>query len=69
MKFEIRMGIPEMKKYWDDLCKRAETNKLGNDKKLVTTQVMFVRLNKGIPRNTLFSESMTFKFCFFADEI
>ena len=28
------MDIPEMKKYWDDLCKRAETNKLGNDKKL-----------------------------------
>jgi hypothetical protein len=34
MKFEILMGIPEMEEYWNDLCKRAENNKLGNDLKL-----------------------------------
>ena len=34
MKFEILMGIPEMKEYWDNLCNRAKTDKLGNEKKL-----------------------------------
>ena len=33
MKFDILMGVPEMEEYWDDLCKRAEKNKLGNDKR------------------------------------
>ena len=42
---------------------------LFKNKGFVTIQVMFDRLNKGIPSNTLLSESMTFKFCFLTDEI
>lgn len=34
LKFEILMGVPEMKKFWDDLCEKADNNKLGTDKKL-----------------------------------
>jgi len=41
MKFKILMGVPEMSAYWDNLCDRAEKNKLGNElslfKKLVKT--------------------------------
>ena len=34
MKFSIAMGVPEMEKYWSDLCTRAEQRKLGKDKYL-----------------------------------
>jgi len=41
MKFKILMGVPEMHELWEDLCSRAEKNKLGNEartfKKLVKT--------------------------------
>ncbi|CAN2039995.1 hypothetical protein GMMP15_1510029 [Candidatus Magnetomoraceae bacterium gMMP-15] len=36
------MGIPDMKKYWNDLCKKAETNKFGNDKKLFKKMASFI---------------------------
>ena len=34
MKFEIVMGIPGMQAFWEDLCQRAELNKLGNEASL-----------------------------------
>lgn len=44
MKFEILMGIPEMKAYWDDLCERADTDKLGNDTKVFKKLVKVLNL-------------------------
>ena len=38
------MGIPEMEAYWHDLCDRAESNCLGNDRKLVKV-LHFLSLN------------------------
>ncbi len=55
MKFEIRMGIPEMKRYWYDLCKRAETNKLGNDKKIFKKVVKALNLLRHNPRHNSLS--------------
>jgi hypothetical protein len=34
MKFDILMGVPEMKEYWDNLCRKADTHKLGDETKL-----------------------------------
>jgi len=55
MEFEIRMGIPEMKAYWEDLCKRAETGKLGNEKKLFKKLVKTLNLLKHNPRHNSLS--------------
>jgi len=34
MRFSIVMGVPEMEKFWNELCKKADNNLLGNDKNL-----------------------------------
>ena len=31
MPFNIRMGVPEMEAYWNDLAARRATNRLGAD--------------------------------------
>lgn len=44
MKFEILMGIPEIKAYWEDLCERADTDKLGSDKNIFKKLVKVIKL-------------------------
>jgi hypothetical protein len=51
MKFEILMGIPEMKAYWEDLCERADTDKLGNEKKIFKKLVKVLNLLSDNPRH------------------
>ena len=51
MKFEILMGIPEMKAYWDDLCERADIGKLGNDKKIFKKLVKDLNLLHNNPKH------------------
>jgi len=51
MKFEILMGIPEMKAYWEDLCERADTDKLGGDKKIFKKLVKVFNLLSNNPRH------------------
>ena len=45
MKFDILMGVPEMKKFWDDLCGRAEDETLGKDRKLFKKFVKCLNLS------------------------
>ena len=49
MRFEILMGIPEMKAYWEDLCERADTDKLGNEKKIFKKLVKVLNLLSNNP--------------------
>jgi hypothetical protein len=49
------MGIPEMNDYWEDLCKRAEINKLGNEKKLFKKFDKALNLLRHNPRHNSLS--------------
>lgn len=51
MKFEILMGIPEMNAYWENLCERAEADRLGNDKKIFKKLVKVLNLLSDNPRH------------------
>ncbi|MGR3320139.1 MAG: hypothetical protein ACUZ8O_16860 [Candidatus Anammoxibacter sp.] len=55
MKFEILMGIPEMSKYWNDLCKRAENNKLENEIKLFRKLIKALYLLRDNPKHNSLS--------------
>lgn len=41
--FKVRMGVPEMKEFWDDLLQRKKTDKLNSDEK-----ELFMKLGKAI---------------------
>lgn len=62
MKFEIRMGIPEMEAYWHDLCDRAESNCLGNDRKLVKVLQIPTTIAFPLTKSNLFPCDMELKF-------
>jgi len=49
------MGVPEMKKYWEYLCKKAETNKLGNEKILFKKFVKALNLLRHNPKHNSLS--------------
>ena len=55
MTFDILMGVPDMKKYWDDLCKRAETNTLGNQKQIFKKLVKTLSLLSNNPSHNSLS--------------
>ena len=51
MKFDILMGVPEMKEFWDDLCGRAENETLGNDRKLFKKFVKCLNFLRNNPKH------------------
>lgn len=51
MKFDILMGEPEMKEFWDDLCRRAENETLGNDRKIFKKFVKSLNFLGNNPRH------------------
>ncbi|NOX65818.1 MAG: hypothetical protein GXO85_08465 [Chlorobi bacterium] len=51
MKFKIVMGIPDMIKYWERLCKKADSNKLGNDLKLFKKLVKTLSILSNNPKH------------------
>lgn len=55
MTFEIRMGVPEMENYWNNLCKKAKENKLGNDKKHFKKFVKALNLLRNNPNHNSLS--------------
>ncbi len=51
MKFKIRMGVPEMDEYWEELCQKADTDQLGNEKKLFKKLVKVLNLLSENPQH------------------
>lgn len=51
MKYSIVMGVPEMEKYWSDLCARAELKQLGKDKNLFKKLVKTLNFISNNPRH------------------
>lgn len=45
------MGIPEMKNFWEDLCKRAENNTFGNNRILFKQIIKCLNLLRTNPRH------------------
>jgi hypothetical protein len=55
MKFEILMGIPEMKEYWESLCKKCETKSLGSEEKLFKKFVKTINFLRHNPQHNSLS--------------
>jgi len=55
MKFEILMGIPEMKEYWESLCKKCETKSLGIEEKLFKKFVKTINFLRHNPQHNSLS--------------
>ena len=51
MKFDILMGLPEVKEFWDDLCERFESDTLGNDEKIFKKLVKCLNFLKNNPKH------------------
>jgi hypothetical protein len=51
MKFNIRMGVPEMENFWKELCQKADEQKLGNESKLFKRLVKTLSLLENNPKH------------------